>query len=595
MSKTLKKINVRFDEWNMVVEESFPQDLEGYVDEADYEAVIRKINVELNTEIVETRHDMLRWSTIFASTAVFLIGLVFTPVVAVKARRYREALGHFWDDVKAHLSIVNRRAHSKRAQQWVEWHIRQSGHNKRGTDVFDPYTVFQLVVVVKVRPLKAEGGYQAKQFNRATDFNGEAGGEADTSYTGGDERPSVPAALLQGDRRVSFVTPFDSSTTTTTAQTDGTIEEGSIVMPDESREASSSGLALGGAAIAAAVVAVGVIKEEPEGEDGIFYGSDVEGADHFDTYGSIGPGIIGSSAVAGVMAIQQPASATDKRVSIAPLVVASTRPMSTTSMAPLAEDDDEDSAGSHRMSTSSVMPISATSGSNRASTSSMLSIAPVFIAAKSDEIDDESGPVEEGSAQNHRMSTLSIAPVQIDAASTALATVPEDDEDSIRVPCVISGVNGDESKQTSPRPISSTSTSSGMSLDNIAAITAAAALGGGSLVRSEEESATQPDISEDDSIEAIGMGQDGPAIPIREPSMLSEIPASSDESIQGVTSVIMPADMQRMGTDSLDSLEVIQLPALSSEEVSAADEDTPEFMRTVKKSTFSDSDSGSII
>lgn len=363
MSRTLKKVNVRFDEKNLVVDETFPADLEGLIEEPDYEAVIRKINVELNLDIIEAREEMRKWSKIFASTALLLVGLVFSPVVAVKARRYREALMHFWDDVKAHLSIVNRRANAKRGLKWVEWHIKQSGYKKRGTDVFDPYTVFQVLVVVKQRPQRSQQ-YVARQLDRQEI----QGADADTSYTGQDSKGSsaIPESLLANagmDRKVSFVTPFDSTSSASTSR--------------PTSDASISGAAAGIAA--AAVVAGAVIASDDTGKETV---------------------VDEPSAEAPV-----PASALDSRMSVAPIVVASQRPASTSSI-------DGVDLGGNRASTYSLAPI--TEEDHRLSSSS---IAPLAM-------DNEASP--------DRSSVISLMPIQMDefAKGAPLAPVAEENEEA---------------------------------------------------------------------------------------------------------------------------------------------------------------------
>lgn len=378
MSRTLKKVNVRFDEKNLVVDETFPADLEGLIEEPDYEAVIRKINVELNLDILEAREEMQKWSKIFACTALFLVGLVFTPVVAVKARRYREALMHFWDDVKAHLSIVNRRANAKRGLKWVEWHTKQSGHNKRGTDVFDPYTVFQVLVVVKQRPQKQQ--YVARQLDKQEI----QGADADTSYTGQDSKGSaIPESLLANagmDRKVSFVTPFDSSST---ASTTGRPSSG----------ASLSGPAVAGiaaAGVATAAVVGAAIAKDDSGKEKV-----EEDAEARDTFTDVpGPAPV-------------PASALDSRMSVAPIVFASSRPASTSSM------DGVDISGGNRASTYSLAPITE-EDQHRLSSSS---IAPLAV--------NEESPGD-------RSSVISLLPIQVDEyeKGAPLAPVAEENEEA---------------------------------------------------------------------------------------------------------------------------------------------------------------------
>lgn len=603
MSKTLKKVNVRFDDTTLMVDETFPPDLEGLIDHADFEAVIRKINVELNSELLEARVEMQRWATVFAATAVFIIGLIFTPVVAVKAKRYREALGQFWDDVKAHLSIVNRRANAKRQQRWIEWHIKQSGYHKRGTDVFDPFTVFQVLVIAKYRVKKEQGGYQAKQFHRATDI--QDGADADTSFTGLEDRSTIAPTLLAGpsDRRVSFITPMDSSTTTTTVDASkrssaSTIDDGSIP-PGSDTDRSGRSVGLGGAAAAAAVAgaatigvaAAAAIKEESAEEDRDV--SEAERGDQFD-------------AAPAVAAAPLPASATDRHASIAPVVEAQ-RPVSTTSIEGMRLDE-----GARRMSTSSMAPISEMSAStapaqsNRMSTASLASITPVVIgagavgaaavAAAGEE--EKKEPAEEAGKAvvneeteppaSNRDSIMSIAPINLEesaATKGALPTLQEEDEEITPVTdeeaIRTAGETQDEDMEyIAALPSTGDKRSSVRSIEALVMPHVTTPM---TELSDEDEKEDKIDSegpeSKRDTLSTLADGSDT-ALPAKE---MVEDDVSSEDSMLPIAA--LHHDMPPREGDMASPVPVM---------LSSADEDVPEHLSSAKR-VLNDSDSGSII
>lgn len=202
MAHVVKRINVRFDETNLVFDETFPPALEGYMTEPMYEAVIRKLNVELNLDIVETRAEMQKWAKIWACTSVLIVGLFLSPVLAYHARKYRAAMNMFLAEIKAHFKQENRKLRPTKArlQQWTEWTIKPSGRQKIGSDVYDSQYAFQVSVLVSA-------SNTSKQYTpRQIKASGSEDVSADTSMTAADgsrDLASMFAASGTG-KRVSF-------------------------------------------------------------------------------------------------------------------------------------------------------------------------------------------------------------------------------------------------------------------------------------------------------------------------------------------------------------------------------------------------------
>lgn len=141
----------------MLFDERFRPGLAAFIRQDEYDAIIKKINTDLNMELLETTQEFRKWARIWIFTAYLGVGLIFTPILVRRSKRQQEMLELFWQRIRAYLAECNRRIFTKRR---LEWKLIEQVSTLKGRDIINPLYAYRLDIIQKMgRMQKAKSKY----------------------------------------------------------------------------------------------------------------------------------------------------------------------------------------------------------------------------------------------------------------------------------------------------------------------------------------------------------------------------------------------------------------------------------------------------
>lgn len=131
MVQTTTKFRFHFDDKQMLFEETYPQELSAIFPIEEFNAIIRKLNYELNLPIQQTSSSLRKWTTGTGIACCFVVGIFVVPVVWYKASRNEREMQEYWTRLREYLTEINRRGLIRRGLEWkvVEDRAKIKGHD----------------------------------------------------------------------------------------------------------------------------------------------------------------------------------------------------------------------------------------------------------------------------------------------------------------------------------------------------------------------------------------------------------------------------------------------------------------------------------
>lgn len=199
MSSLARKFRIKFDDQNLVFDETYPLGMEQYLSEPEFEAVLRKINEELNQDAVAIRKEVHMWGGITAATAIFVVGLILSPVLYVKLKRQERIMTQFRKDVKEHLTESTKLL-LRSGKKLMRWELVSNKKGNRGRDVVNPLYDMAIEFQVK-RAARVAGGRKVQQQQEEEEVEEEEEEEEEptTSYSTPNEPSSAEAGSETSD------------------------------------------------------------------------------------------------------------------------------------------------------------------------------------------------------------------------------------------------------------------------------------------------------------------------------------------------------------------------------------------------------------
>ncbi|OIR58631.1 MAG: uncharacterized protein A8A55_0572 [Amphiamblys sp. WSBS2006] len=112
------RVNLPFDDSHYVFSNSFPKELEGRMDREEFHGVVRRINTEVNQDVVRQKKKVE--ATYFALAGSFwtVVGLLLIPYVLLRSNTLRRKLLGFHTRVKEYLEKCSREHFRARGFTW---------------------------------------------------------------------------------------------------------------------------------------------------------------------------------------------------------------------------------------------------------------------------------------------------------------------------------------------------------------------------------------------------------------------------------------------------------------------------------------------
>ena len=131
MVQTTTKFRFRFDDKQMVFEESYPEELSAVFPIEEFNAIIRKLNYDLNLPIQQSSSTLKRWTAGTGIACCFIVGIFAIPVLWYKASVNEREMNEYWTRVREYLTEINRRSLIRRGLEWkvVEDKAKIKGHD----------------------------------------------------------------------------------------------------------------------------------------------------------------------------------------------------------------------------------------------------------------------------------------------------------------------------------------------------------------------------------------------------------------------------------------------------------------------------------
>jgi len=141
-----KVFRIHFVEKPLAFSDRYPPGLAEFLSVAEFDAVLRRINVEMAEPIRERAHKVRILVCTCLALCAIVVGVFGAPVMLIKTNRQRRELKRFWIDVREYLTDQNRRVFSRRN---IEWKLVEEKHRLKGRDVINPMLAYRIEIIVK--------------------------------------------------------------------------------------------------------------------------------------------------------------------------------------------------------------------------------------------------------------------------------------------------------------------------------------------------------------------------------------------------------------------------------------------------------------
>lgn len=142
-----KRYKINFDHQTLTFDETLPEGLNDLIRPEEFDAILRKINTELNQEALEACRKMKRMGTVYGPLSLAFIGLLLTFNMARRARRCRKALLTFFKNVEDLLNEWNKKTFLRKK---IDWRLVQDKKYIRGRDAANPFFAYRIDILHKL-------------------------------------------------------------------------------------------------------------------------------------------------------------------------------------------------------------------------------------------------------------------------------------------------------------------------------------------------------------------------------------------------------------------------------------------------------------
>jgi hypothetical protein len=220
MSSLARKFRIKFDDKNLVFDETYPMGMEQYLSEPEFEAVLRKINEELNQDALAIKKEVQFWGGVTAATAIFVVGLILSPVLYVKLKRQERIMTAFRKAVKEHLTESTKLL-LRSGKKLMRWELVSNKKGNRERDVVN--TLYDMAIEFQVKRATRVAGGRKVQQQQEEEEEGEEGEEEEeeeeqmTTTTTSYSTPNEPSSAEAGSETSDVLGELPSSQTETSA------------------------------------------------------------------------------------------------------------------------------------------------------------------------------------------------------------------------------------------------------------------------------------------------------------------------------------------------------------------------------------------
>ena len=144
-----RRFKIPLNEASLKFSENYPTGLLEKVPILEIDAIIRRINNELQQMVRPTAKLMKKWCLGSLCLSVVVIGIFGIPYSVVLIHRFRNLISHYWERVRAYFLAINNSIYRSRR---IEWRLVEDKQKIENRDLTNPILTFAIEVTCKDPP-----------------------------------------------------------------------------------------------------------------------------------------------------------------------------------------------------------------------------------------------------------------------------------------------------------------------------------------------------------------------------------------------------------------------------------------------------------
>lgn len=137
---------IKFDQRSMRFSEKYPIGLEAILHVAEFDAIVRRINYDMNRDARAARDRLVKCFCLHIPLLLLAVGILMTPLLLYTMHKQRRALKAFWEAIRKLFIELNAKTYIKRG---LEWRLERDVRQLKTRDLVDPLVAYRIVLVHK--------------------------------------------------------------------------------------------------------------------------------------------------------------------------------------------------------------------------------------------------------------------------------------------------------------------------------------------------------------------------------------------------------------------------------------------------------------